>query len=291
MTGSGYSVDYLFPNNIDEASELAIKYGDRARFIAGGTDLWLQIEKLDNQIEKLIDLTRIGSLKTIEVHGNCIEIGSAVTYSQILDCAAICKTVPFLTDAMQTIGSVQIRNIATLVGNITNASPAGDSLAALYVLDSKVHIYGPQGSRTVPIDDFILGVRQVALDEGELVTHVSFEVSDLEWRGTFEKLGLRRAMAIAVVSIAALLIFEQDQVIEARLALGAVAPTIIRVPNAESFLVGRVLNDATIESTALMASEAAKPIDDVRASARYRKLAVQGLIRRALHKLQSNTET
>ncbi len=140
----------------------------------------------------------------------------------------------------------------------------------------------------IPIDQFVRSVRQVDLLPGELVTHVTFNLPGPDEVGVFQKLGLRRAMAIAVVSVAALLRFQGERVIEARLALGAVAPTVLRVPEAEKILTGSRLESQVIEAAAAAASAAARPIDDVRASARYRRQAVRGLMRRALTQLASN---
>jgi CO/xanthine dehydrogenase FAD-binding subunit len=284
-------VEYEFPERVEEAIKLKQEFGNRARFIAGGTDLLLLLEQQKYRPDLLIDVSRIPSLRKIETSDGQVLIGSGVTYSQLLTSPTFTHAVPFLADAIRTIGGTQIRNVATLVGNITNASPAGDTLAPLYVLNSRVHLLGPQGSHTVPIEDFILGVRQTALNDEELVTHVSFDIPNQDWRGVFEKLGIRRAMAIAVVSVSALLRIEQSHVVEARIALGAVGPTIIRAFEVEAFLEGLSLNSNTIiEEASSLAGKSAKPIDDIRASAQYRRLAVQGLIRRALRKIQKIDE-
>ncbi len=280
-------VEYFFPSSTDHCLELLQQYGDRARLIAGGTDLLLLLERQQFHPAALIDITRISALQRLEVNAERAEIGSAVTYHQLLACPALCEGVPFLADAIRQIGGVQIRNVATLAGNVTNASPAGDTLPALYVLGARVHIEGPRGSRKLPIDEFVLGVRSIALAPGEIVTHISFGMPEHEWCGVFQKLGLRQAMAIAVVNAVALLCFEGAHVVDARLALGAVAPTVIRVPEAEELLAGSLLDGAVVEKAAALASAAARPIDDVRASALYRKHAVRGLVRRSLLDLKN----
>jgi CO/xanthine dehydrogenase FAD-binding subunit len=284
------AVDYYYPDSIEAAWRLKAEYGDRARFVAGGTDLLLLLEREQAHPEALIDLMRIPTLQRLDVSGGQAAIGAAVTYSQILACEPVCAAVPFLMQAIRTIGGVQVRNIATLVGNITNASPAADTLPALYVLDARVHLAGPGGIRALPIESFVLGVRRTALEAGELVTHVTFGLPGAGWYGTFEKLGLRHAMAIAVVSAALLLHIADGHVDAARIALGSVAPATIRVPEAEAVLAGRVLDDNTIEHASQLASAATRPIDDVRGSAGYRKLAAAGLLRRALHSLRDEIE-
>jgi carbon-monoxide dehydrogenase medium subunit len=282
--------EYRFPGSVEEAIELKEQFGERARFIAGGTDLLLLMEQQRCHPELLIDLTKIRSLQGFSVGGGHVRIGSAITYSQLLASPAFTQAVPFLADAIRTIGGVQVRNVATLVGNITNASPAGDTLAPLYVLNTTIHVSGPRGSRLVPIEDFILDVRRIDLKDGELVTHVCIDIPDQEERGAFEKLGRRRAMAIAVVSVCAVLRIDHGRVEGARIALGAVAPTIMRVRDVEAFLVGRALDTNTIGKAGSLASELAKPIDDIRASAGYRRLAVRGLVRRALENIRARIE-
>lgn len=290
MNGDKTTVEYLFPQSIEEASLLKEQYGDSARLLAGGTDLMLLIEREHDRPDALIDITRIPLLQRIEIVDQTANIGAAVTYSQLLTSDALCTAVPFLEKAIRTIGGVQVRNIATMVGNLANASPAGDTLPTLYVLEAEVHTFGPQGSRLVPINQFVLDVRKTALKPAELITHVSFKVPDSNWHSTFQKLGLRRSMAIAVASVAVLLHIEDGVIKQARVALGSIAPTVIRASEAEGSLVGSALEEDRIERAGQLASEAAKPIDDVRGSARYRRAVIVGLVRRALNELRSQIQ-
>ncbi len=280
-------VEYHFPQSVEEAVRLLQQYGGQARIIAGGTDLLLRMEAEGYRPQALVDITRIPTLKRLDVQDGQVIIGSAVTYSELLNFSPFTEGVPFFARAIRTIGGVQVRNVATLVGNITNASPAGDTLPCLYVLNAVVHIWGVQGVRSLPIEQFILGVRRTALAPAEIVTHVTFPLPEVGWRGTFEKLGLRRAMAIAVASAALMLKTAGDRVTEVRCALGAVAPTVIRVSGLEAYLVGKVLDDEVIKQAGQYAAHAARPIDDVRGSARYRTEAVAALVRRALRSLRS----
>ncbi len=288
MAATRAPVEYHFPQSVEEAVGLLQRYGNQARIIAGGTDLLLRLEAEGFHPSALVDITRIPALKRLEMREGQMVIGSAVTYSELLDFPPLAEHVPFLARAIRTIGGVQVRNVATLVGNITNASPAGDTLPCLYVLQAEVHILGPQGARSLPIEQFILGVRRTALAPAELVTHVTFPLPLQGWRGAFEKLGLRRAMAIAIVSAAVMLKEVGGRVAEARCALGAVAPTVIRAPDLETYLVGQALDDRVIEQAGRYAAQAAHPIDDVRGSARYRREAAAALVRRALRRLRSD---
>jgi len=277
---------YCFPIDVEEAYCLKQQYGERSLYIAGGTDLLLLMEKENIHPQMLIDLTRIPVLHRLEVSDGRVLIGSAVTYSRILSFEPILSRASFLAKAIRTIGGMQIRNIATLVGNLINSSPAGDTLPPLYCLEAEIAIDGPSGKRQLPVHEFILSVRKTALAPSELVTWVRFDLPGPGWYGTFEKLGLRRAMAIAVASVSLLLKVEERKITQARIALGAVAPTVIRVPEAESCLSMQSLDDQTIEEAADLSAATCTPIDDIRASSRYRREAVRGLVRRGLRVLR-----
>jgi CO/xanthine dehydrogenase FAD-binding subunit len=279
-------VQYCFPDTVEQAYSLKEKYGEKARYIAGGTDLLLLLERERTYPQFLIDLSRIAEFQRLQVNGDRIIIGSSVTFSRLLAFDLIRTRVPFFASSIRTIGGVQIRNIATLAGNLVNASPAGDSLPPLYCLEAEVMIDGPQGNRSLPIFDFILGVRRTALLPSELVSSISFELPGTDWISKFDKLGLRRAMAISVANLALLLQVENGNVVQARIALGAVAPTVVRAKEAEKSILNTALDAKSVETAAHLASNACLPIDDVRASARYRKEAVRGLVRRGLNALR-----
>ncbi len=283
------NVSYSFPGSVQEAVALLQGHGPQGYIIAGGTDLMPLMARQEIRPTALIDVTRIPTLQRLEIEGEQLTIGAAVTYSRLLAFPALGERLPFLAEAIHRIGGTQVRNVATLVGNIANASPAGDSLAALYVLGAVVHVEGPQGVRAVPIASFILGVRRTALQPAELVTHVTLDMPGPTWHGAFEKLALRRALAVSLASVAVLVQIEDGAVAEARIALGAVAPTVVRAQEAEAFLAHRVLDNGTIAKAALLASQATSPIDDVRASAQYRRQAVRGLVRRALASMCNET--
>jgi xanthine dehydrogenase FAD-binding subunit len=280
-------VQYYFPDTIEEAYSLKEKLGEKSRYIAGGTDLLLLLERENSHPEALIDLTRIPELQRLEFNGNRITIGSSVAFSRLLLYDPIKERVPLLASAIRKIGGVQIRNIATLTGNLVNASPAGDSLPPLYCLEAEIATEGPNGRRSLPVLDFVLGVRRTALLPHELVSAVSFELPDSNWICRFDKLGLRRAMAISIANLAMLLRVENGSIAQARIAIGAVAPKVIRAAEAEKSILDTALDEKSIETAAHLASMACLPIDDVRASARYRKEVVRGLVRRGLNALRN----
>lgn len=286
MSTQNLPVAYHYPDSVETACALAKQYGDNARFVAGGTDLLLEMERVKYHPHALIDLTRIPALRQLTIADGHASIGAAVTYSELLGHAPLCAAIPLLAKAVRTIGGVQVRNVGTLAGNIANASPAADTLPVLYVLNARVHTALAERTRTLALDEFILGVRKIALEPGELITHVTLDLPGPNWYGSFDKLGIRRAMAIAVASLAVLVQHQGGCVQQARLALGAVAPTVIRLQGVEALLAGSDLGEAAIAEAARLAEAAARPIDDVRSTASYRVMAVGGLVHRALHALQ-----
>jgi carbon-monoxide dehydrogenase medium subunit len=188
------------------------------------------------------------------------------------------------------VGTPQLRNRGTIAGNLVTASPANDTITALRALGGRLTLQSVRGERTVTLKDFYRGVRRTALAPDEMVTDIAFPAIGANQRGIFCKLGLRRTHAIAVVNVAVLLTFDGDRVAQARIALGSVAPTIVRAPDAERVLQGNALGEQCIAEAAALAAEAASPIDDIRAGADYRRQAVRVLVCRALVTLRDGTE-
>ena len=278
---------YHLPATTDEALFLLSHYGDKGRIIAGGTDLMVDLS--ENRIaptQALIDITCIPDLGHIEIRRGRVTIGAAVTFTQILRSVELRRLTPFLLDAARTIGGWQIRNIGTLVGNVVNASPAADGVPPLYALDANIHVLTGNGSRRqIPIADFIQDVRKVALEAGEMVTAVSFPVPSRKWRMSFRKVGIRRSMAISVTNIAVMVMVEADMLKDARIALGAVAPTVLRMKQAEQSIIGSPVSAALISEASQLSRQTTRPIDDFRASASYRRMLVENLVRDQLNQL------
>lgn len=281
--------EYYLCENIEEAVYHLKRFGGEARVIAGGTDLLLQMEAGHQHAPALVDITRIKELREITRQNKRIFIGAAVTFRQIIHSELIHQHASHLVSAAQMIAGRQIRNAATVVGNIVNASPAADSAPVLYTLDAHVHFINEQSIKCeVPIIQFITGVGKTILPRGGLVTAISFPLSENGWRMGFRKLGLRRSMAIAIVNTAFAL-FETDGLIqEARIAFGAAAPTPLRAVQAEQALIGVPLRDAARSDAPELARFAASPIDDFRASANYRLHMIENLLRQELGKLSKN---
>ena len=280
------------PANLDEALGLLARLGPRGRAVAGGTDLLLELARGARAgVEELVDLTAIAGLDEVTEDGADLVLGPLVTHNQVLaDERLVAGALP-LAQACLELGAPPLRNRATVVGNLVTASPANDTISALLAMGATVEVTAAGGGRRrLALDELITGFRTTALAPGELVTAVRVPRLGPGERGLFAKLGLRRAQAISVVHVAAVVRTDGAVVAEARLALGSVAPTVVRCPAAEEALAGRPLDGAAIEEAAAAAAASVRPIDDVRATAAYRSEQVAVLVRRVLAALRDGRE-
>lgn len=275
------------PATLDEALALLDRHGDRARPIAGGTDLIVELDRRARPgVDVLVDLTRIPSLDTIDERDGVFRLGPLVTHNQVVANRALAERALPLVQACSEVGSPQLRNRATVVGNLVTASPANDTISALLALDATVTIRSGNGERTVPLSQFHTGFRTTSLGPGELVTEVSFPALRPGRRGVFAKLGLRRAQAISVVHTAVVLDLDgAGTVTDVRVVLGSVAPTVVRSRQAEAVLEGASLDPAVIGAAAAAARASVTPIDDLRGTADYRSEEVAVLVARSLQAL------
>ena len=289
---------YHAPRTVAEALELLAQHGDTCRLIAGGTDLILEIERGVRKPQIVVDISRIADLSALERKNGTLTLGALVTHNQVVGTSeAVAHAFP-LTRACWLVGAPQIRNRGTVAGNCITASPANDTIAPLWAMDATFTLASrDRGERTLTCAEFFRGVRKTALQPDEMLVRINVPALKPNERGTFLKLGLRQAQAISVVNVAAIVDFGEDHashtthhVSRARIALGSVAPTIVRAGEAEAYLAGKELTDEVIDRAAELTAAAARPISDVRGGADYRRDMVRVLTARALRQLRDGTE-
>jgi carbon-monoxide dehydrogenase medium subunit len=274
--------EYLQPATIQQALEWLNTHRARARILAGGTDLYLRLRKGVFLPDYVIDLKRVPSLDYITPNrGGGVQIGPTTLQADVAHSALIQQLYPALAEAAGWVGAVQTRNRATLVGNLCNASPAADTAPALLSYDAQVKIASLQGERTIPLEEFFVGPGRTALQDNELVAEIRLPAPPPQSGAAFFR-RTRTAMDIAVVCSAALLQLSNGTCQHARIALGAVGPTPLRATRAEAVLTGQALSEQVVEEASRLAAEEARPIDDVRSTAEYRREMVRVLTRRCL---------
>jgi CO/xanthine dehydrogenase FAD-binding subunit len=267
-----------------EAVALLAEHGAGARVLAGGTDLLVDLKTAADVPRIVVDISRAEDMRQIEITAQGLSIGALVTHASIARSPLIREMFPALVDAALTIGAPQTRNLGTLAGNLATAVPSMDSGPTLLALEAEVTLAGPSGVRQMPLEAFFVGPRRTALGHGELLTAIIIPTRNLGKPAHFLKFGLRKGQALAIVNVAASLWIDpaSGTVQSPCIALGAVAPTVVRARSAEKLLDGRPATAETMQEAALAAVADAKPITDFRASAQYRRDLIAVLTRRAL---------
>jgi CO/xanthine dehydrogenase FAD-binding subunit len=268
------------PTSVDEA--ISVLAETQAQVLAGGTDFLVEVNAGHRRPDAVVSLGHIAELQEWRQHDGWVRLGAGLTYTQMLE-PDLAGLLPALAHAARTVGSPPIRNAGTIGGNLGTASPAGDTLPVLAALDAVVEVTGPSGVRDVPIEGFVTGPKRNALAPGELVTAV--RVPLLRGPQEYRKVGVRNAMVIAVASLA-LAVDRDGRTV--RCALGSVGPVPLRARDAESWLAERVdwdrltvTDPAALGHFAVLVAQAARPIDDHRSTADYRRHAIQVLAERA----------
>ena len=251
-----------------------------AKIMAGGTDLLVFLRAKGGKIPTIICLEKISTLDTIEQRDGFIYIGAATSLTTLLESAVIGSQLAVLHSAVGELGSPLIRNMGTIGGNICTGSPAGDTLPALFVLRAEVVLKSRRSERILPINSFITGPGKTVLQDDEILHSIRVPVSGQFNIHHFEKVGQRKALAISIVSLAALIRTEKDIIKEARFAWGSVGPTIIESQEVEQSLLGQPLTLPMLENAANLARQAVMPISDLRASGEYRKQVAGNLLLR-----------
>jgi carbon-monoxide dehydrogenase medium subunit len=276
--------EYVAAKDSRHAMVLLAEYGVDAKVLAGGTDLLVELKGASSVPQMLVDISRAEDLHHIELTAEGLSIGAAVTHTAIMRSPLIRDLCPALIDAAHTIGAVQTRNLGTLGGNLVTCVPSMDSGPTLLALDARVAIAGPGGIRNLPLDQFFVGPRKTILKRGELLMAVVIPKKNLGKPAAFVKFGLRKGQALALVNVAVSLWVDaaKQTFCETRIALGAVAPSVIRATQAEIYLEGRAVTPAACAEAGVIAAAEAKPISDFRASASYRRDLIAALTKRAL---------
>lgn len=275
--------NYARPTNISHLKEV-LEQNQPSTMVAGGTDFMVQFRMGKINPDFVVDLTGVEELKNIINNDEAITIGSMVTHSEIASSDLIKEKATALTEASSLVGSPQIRNTGTIGGNMGTASPAGDTLPAILALGAKINIMGPDGECEVKSEEFFIRPGKTVLKSGEFIASLSFEDIKGVYGSAFVKQGKRNALAISVVNSAVWVKIDKTsrKILEARIAVGSVAPTPIRVNVAEQYLIGKVLTEEVKAEVERLVSENVKPIDDVRSTAKYRKETAGVIAKRAL---------
>ncbi|HSJ27502.1 MAG TPA: FAD binding domain-containing protein [Acidimicrobiia bacterium] len=273
---------FTSPATIDEALATLQELGSTATVLAGGTDIMVQLQSGQIHPETLLHIGNLDELRGVDRKNSTVGIGALVTHRSLATDAALSARLPALAEACSTIGGWQTQEVGTLGGNVCNASPAADTIAPLLVADAAVTLTATGGSRSMPLQDFLLGRRSTAARPEELLTRLDVEPCDSGTGEVYLKVAPRTAMEVAVVGLAVRLSVIDGAVADARIAAAAVAPVPFRSAPAEEILIGsRLEPEAVEEATRLLVAEAS-PIDDARATASYRRMVLQRLLGRAV---------
>jgi carbon-monoxide dehydrogenase medium subunit len=283
--------EYLRATDIEHAVALLARHAGSARVLAGGTDLLVELRTARSGPDVVIDISRLSDLKGIERTEEGLRIGALATHTALTSSALVRSTCAALGQAASAIGAVQTRNTGTIGGNLMTCVPSMDGGPPLLALDASVILASEQGERRLGLREFFVGPRKTAARPDELMTHIVIPEASLGKPMAFLKFGLRKGQALALVNVAAGFFSEGEPAVfeSPRIALGAVAPTVIRAFEAEKRLANQRIGSRAIREAAEIAATEASPIDDFRASAAYRRSLIAVLVRRALEEALANS--
>lgn len=278
------SFEYLEPETVEEAVHVLSKYGANAKVLAGGVDIVDRMRRREIKPEYLVSIQRILRLDYIDSHAKGgIKIGALTTLRSLELSPMLQKEYMFLWEAVQRIGSIQVKNMGTVVGNLCVGTPASDVALPLLALGAELKIASLTLERNIPIESFFIGVNQTILQRGEIVTELLLPPLPVGTGCAFMRI-VRTASDIAKVNVAVMVMISNDICEDARIALGSVAPTPIRARKAEEILKGKKPEQKLITEAAEAAAEEVKPITDIRSTAQYRKEMSKVLVREATEK-------
>lgn len=281
--------DLDIPDSLNDALDMMAGGGQIAP-LAGGTNLIVDIRARRERPERVVGLANVEEIRGTEFDGDRVGIGARTTVSELLAFPEIAGSAPSLVDAAKAFAGQMVRNTATVGGNIACGSPAADLVPPLLSLDAEVTLASKSGVRTVPLDEFFLGYKQDARRPDELITKITWPDLPDNAVNSFYKLARRKGDAITITGVAVTVVAEGGKCSMARIALGAVAPVVLRAKKAEAMLQGQALTPGLIAEAALTAAGECNPIDDVRASAEYRRHTVEALTRRLVSQAWDRTK-
>ena len=286
------SFTYLAPRTLSEALTLLGEHAGRVKPLAGGTDLMVELRDGDKKLANMdfaLDLTNLPELREISQSGGRVTIGAMATHNAVAHSPVVLLAAAMLAEASASVGAQQIRNAATIGGNVCNAAVAADTLSPLAALDASVTLLSVSGARELPLGEFIAAPGKTVLRPDELLTSISFSALD-GWQTAFVKLGRRKALAISRMNAAAALRFENGRIADARISPGCVFPTPRRVPSAEELLLNQIPSLELFTRCGEAVSEAMVAVTGVRWSTEYKVPALSAIVRRALCRAAGLTE-
>jgi carbon-monoxide dehydrogenase medium subunit len=277
--------ELLQPHSLKEALEMKRDSQEGAKLLAGGTDLLVLLKEHKLKTETVISLRHVRELNFIREERQGVTLGALVSHTDIATSLLVRQKFPDLAEACSQVGATQIQNLGTVGGNLCNASPAADTAPPLLLMDALLTLASTRGERRIAIHDFFLAPRQTVLQPDEILKEIFIPPISGRRGATYLKLGRRQAMEIAIVGLGvAIHLNGSDRMVsECRIAMGSVAPTVVRARSAEELLHHREINSQLVDEVAAVAADAARPISDVRASAQYRLDMIRVLCRQATH--------
>lgn len=278
---------YVAPQKIEEVLEILSKYGKEIKIIAGGTDLLVQYYDRLYEVSAWLDLKNIEELKEIKIDQNQIEIGAMATHTQLESSADIKRYYPVLSQAASDIGSPQIRNRGTIGGNIVNASPAGDLLPALIAYRAQFKLLFNKKEVLIPAENFFIGPKKTILKPEQLLSKIIIPIPEQNTYSSWIKIGKRKALIVATVSLALVLSMAEDNKIikEVKVCLGSVAPTPFEIMEIREKMIGRQFNQLDFNELGQLVEDRISPIDDIRGTKEYRQDVTKNIMINALKKI------
>lgn len=279
--------EYIAPQKIEEVLEILSKYGKEIKIIAGGTDLLVQYYDRLYEVSAWLDLKNIEELKEIKIDQNQIEIGAMATHTQLESSADIKRYYPVLSQAAADIGSPQIRNRGTIGGNIVNASPAGDLLPALIAYRAQFKLLFNKKEVLIPAENFFIGPKKTILKPEQLLSKIVIPIPEQNTYSSWIKIGKRKALIVATVSLALVLSMAEDNKIikEVKVCLGSVAPTPFEIMEIREKMIGRQFNQLDFNELGQLVEDRISPIDDIRGTKEYRQDVTKNIMINALKKI------